>query len=110
MRTHIRALSLSVFFATALFGQGGRSTILGTVTDQTGVAVHKVEVTVTNSGTQQKRIATSTDRGDFEITALDVGVYDLQAVLPGFRVMVVKGINWMLISGHAPTHNRSSAS
>ena len=49
-------------------------------------------MTVTNTGTQQKRTATSTDRGDFEITALDVGFYDLQAELPGFRVAVIKGI------------------
>ena len=92
MHIQIRVVLLSALLAAALFGQGGRSTILGTVTDQTGAPVPKVEVTVTNTGTQQKRTATSTDRGDFEITALDVGFYDLQAELPGFRVVVVKGI------------------
>ena len=92
MHNQIRIAFFFAVTATALFGQGGRSTILGTVTDQTGAPVPKVEVTVTNTGTQQKRTATSTDRGDFEITALDVGFYDLQAELPGFRVVVVKGI------------------
>ena len=92
MQQLTKAAITSVLFAAMAFGQGGRSTILGTVTDQTGAPVPKVSVTVTNTGTQLRRAATTTDRGDFEITALDVGTYDLQAELTGFRVAVIKGI------------------
>ncbi len=75
-----------------VFGQSGRSTILGTVTDQSGAPVPKASVTAVNTGTQQKRSTLTSDRGDFEITALDVGIYELQAQAPGFRVALVKGI------------------
>jgi hypothetical protein len=75
-----------------MFAQGGRSTILGTVTDPTGAPVPKVTVTVTNTGTQQKRTGTTSERGDFEITSLDVGLYELQAQATGFRLAVVRGI------------------
>jgi hypothetical protein len=83
---------LCVLSAVTALAQGGRSTILGTVTDQSGAPVPKVSVTVTNTGTQTKRVAVTSDRGDFEITALDVGTYDLQAEQPGFRVAVIRGI------------------
>jgi hypothetical protein len=92
MQELTKAALICVLLAAAVFGQGGRSTILGTVTDQTGAPVPKVSVTVTNTGTQQKRTAMTTDRGDFEITALDVGSYDLQAEVPGFRIAIIKGI------------------
>jgi hypothetical protein len=65
---------------------------LGTVTDQSGAPVPKAAITITNTGTQQKRSAITSDRGDFEVTALDVGSYDLQAEAAGFRAAVVQGI------------------
>ncbi|MEX2263177.1 MAG: carboxypeptidase regulatory-like domain-containing protein [Bryobacteraceae bacterium] len=88
-------LGSAIFFLMSpglLFSQGGRSTILGTVTDQSGAPVPRVSVTITNSGTQQKRVTTTSDRGDFEVPALDVGIYELQVEAAGFRTAVITGI------------------
>ena len=56
---------LFVLSTAAALGQGGRSTILGTVTDPSGAPLPKVAVTVTNTGTQQKRTTVTSERGDF---------------------------------------------
>lgn len=75
-----------------LLAQGGRSTILGTVTDESGAAVTGVTVTVLNTGTQQKRASQSNERGDYEVPSLDVGVYEVSAEATGFRRAVVRSI------------------
>jgi hypothetical protein len=92
MQNLFRVAVLCALFSMAASAQGGRSTILGTVTDQTGAPVPKAAVTVTNTGTQQSRSTATSERGDFEITALDVGTYDLQAEHPGFRIAVIRSI------------------
>src|SRR5436305_517883 len=43
--------TLSIVPAT-LFAQGGRGTILGAVSDETGAAVPRVSITILNTGTQ----------------------------------------------------------
>src|SRR5688500_5162891 len=92
MQNLLRVAVVCALSSVAAFAQGGRSTILGTVTDQTGAPVPKVSITVTNTGTQQSRSTVTSERGDFEITALDVGAYDLQAEHPGFRIAVIRSI------------------
>ncbi len=92
MRKLTNAALLWALSVAVALGQGGRSTLLGTVTDPTGAPVPNVAVTAINTGTQQKRTTVTSDRGDFEITALDVGAYDLHAEAPGFRVAIIKGI------------------
>ena len=93
MARHFGLLSLLVFScAPGLVAQGGRSTILGAVTDETGAVVPNVSITVVNTGTQQKRMVTSNDHGDFEIGALDVGAYEVEAEARGFKKALVRGI------------------
>ena len=76
-----------------LLGQGGRSTILGTVLDETGAAVPQVSITVLNTGTDAKRTVVTSERGDFEVPALDIGNYEVSAQLAGFRKAVVRDIH-----------------
>ena len=85
-------LIFAVTCPSTLFAQGGRSTILGTVTDATGAAVPNVSVTVVNTGTQQKRTSSTDGTGTYQITALDVGLYELNAEAAGFRKASVKQI------------------
>ena len=110
MQQLTKAAITSVLFAAMAFGQGGRSTILGTVTDQSGAPVPKVAVTVTNTGTQQQRSTITSERGDFEITALDVATTICRrnrpaSVRPSSRVSASK-----LTSVLAQTCSCSSAS
>src|SRR5215831_5035794 len=79
-------------FTAALLAQGGRSTILGTVLDETGATVPQASINVRNTGTQLKRTVRTSERGDFEVAALDVGVFEVTAEAAGFRKAVVQGV------------------
>jgi hypothetical protein len=80
-------------YPAALMGQAGRSSILGTVADQSGSAIAGASVTVTNLGTGMGRTVLTNERGDYEVWALDVGVYEVSAEMPGFRKAVSAGLN-----------------
>jgi hypothetical protein len=84
-------VSLLLVAPAAMFAQG-RSTILGTVSDESGAAVPRVAITVLNTGTQLKRNVATDERGDFEVPALDVGNYDVTAQTAGFRQAVVQNV------------------
>src|SRR5215475_12458396 len=92
MRLAVVLLSLVLAISPAAHGQGGRSTVLGSVTDESGAAVPNVSVTVVNTGTQLKRTATSDANGNYEARALDVGTYDVTVEASGFRRMVVRAV------------------
>ncbi len=83
----IAALALAVlmsFGADITFGQANSSSIVGTVTDESGAAIPGASVTVTNTGTQNKRAVETNERGDYSVTALDIGMYEVAAQLEGF--------------------------
>jgi hypothetical protein len=86
-----KAALIAVFLPWSLFGQG-RSTILGTITDESGAAIPQAAVTVLNVGTQQKRVAQSNALGSYEVPALEVGNYEVTAETPGFQRTTVRGI------------------
>src|SRR5438093_2086337 len=88
----IRCVFLFLLIPSFLLGQGGRSTILGTVSDETGAAVPRVAITVVNTGTQLKRNVSTDERGDFEVPALDIGAYEVSAQAAGFRQAVVQNV------------------
>jgi hypothetical protein len=75
----------------ALFAQG-RSSILGTITDETGAVVPKAKVTVLNTGTQRSWQVESSSDGNFEVPALEVGNYEATAEAAGFRKTTVRAI------------------
>ncbi len=75
-----------------LAAQVERATILGTITDNSGSVVPGATVTVINAGTQEKRVAKSGDRGDYEVQALNIGAYEVWVEQPGFQKEVVSGI------------------
>ncbi|MFN0170438.1 MAG: carboxypeptidase regulatory-like domain-containing protein [Bryobacteraceae bacterium] len=84
-------LVLLLAISGSAFGQG-RATILGTITDETGGTVPKASITITNIGTQQKRLAESNERGEFEVPSLDIGNYEVLAEAAGFQRAIVRSI------------------
>ncbi len=85
MRTLLAFAALSLL-AGALCGQsvGNSGTIEGTVTDPSGAAVPKVEVSVHNQGTgYSQSVLTETD-GTFRITNLPPNPYHLEVHASGF--------------------------
>ena len=76
----------------AAFAQANSSSIIGTVTDESGASVPGATVTVTNIGTQSVRTVQTNERGDYSVTALDIGIYEVSAQLEGFRTAVATDV------------------
>ena len=75
----------SILAAAALFAQGERATISGTVTDASQAVVPAASITVRNVGTNIVSRTVSNGSGLFVIPALPPGTYDLTAEKAGFR-------------------------
>ena len=66
---------------------GKGSTLKGVVMDPAGAFVPHVSVTLTDTRTQRKFVAVTSDEGVFELAALPPGVYQLEASWPGFQTL-----------------------
>src|ERR1700761_3096684 len=62
------------------------SVVRGKVTDSSHKAVVSAFVVVTSQNTSLMRAATTDDAGEFQITALPVGIYKVEITAEGFRV------------------------
>ena len=67
------------------FGQGANGTITGTVTDPTGLAVPGANVEARNIETGAVYTGASTSAGNYAITNLPVGTYEVTAKVSGFK-------------------------
>src|SRR3954453_11596923 len=85
MQTAKSRLSLLLIFATALFGQGERGTLNGTVSDPSGAVVAGAVVKATNLATGVDTSAPTTEAGVYRLPYLPPGTYRLAASAPGFK-------------------------
>src|SRR5256885_396659 len=92
MRTSIAVFLLSVTSAFYLGAQGPAGTISGTVHDQSGAVLPGVSVQIKNQETGRIRNATTDPGGRYRVTALELGTYEVQAGLSGFRTAVRPGV------------------
>ena len=69
-----------------------RGTILGTVTDATGLAVSGATVTIKNTGTGLTRTVSTSDGGEYTVPELPIGVYSVTVEKSGFKTGVVNDI------------------
>src|SRR5437660_5533466 len=67
--------------------------ISGRVEDASGAAVGGATVTVKSLETGATRIAITDDTGGFRVLSLSVGMQEVRAEKPGFKVAVRSGIN-----------------
>jgi outer membrane receptor protein involved in Fe transport len=79
-------------FALTAHAQTSRGTVTGTVLDPTGAVVGGAHITLTGVDTGIKLSAVSNDAGVYRFDAVDLGVYGLQVVHPGFRAYGGTGI------------------
>src|SRR5262249_43724458 len=85
--------SLLLALATGLLlAQSDRGTLTGQVTDPSGAAVPNVTVVATNQATGVKYKSSSTDTGNYLVTQLPPGNYDVSAEAPGFRPRIQKSV------------------
>jgi hypothetical protein len=83
---------LAVLSAALVLAQSGRGTILGTVTDPTGAVMPQVSVTVTNTDTNVKSVATTDELGNFRTPYLIPGPYSVNFEKAGFKALRRDGI------------------
>ncbi|HWY44952.1 MAG TPA: TonB-dependent receptor [Candidatus Sulfotelmatobacter sp.] len=67
------------------WGQGGSTTIRGTITDSQGAAVGHATVNIKNIATGFSRSQESTATGGYGFELIPIGDYDLTVEAPGFR-------------------------
>ena len=79
---------LLLISSVAAFGQAGRGSISGAVTDQTGAMIPKASVTLLDLASGVTRHATSNAAGDFAFVSLNPGSYRVTASHPNFVTVV----------------------
>jgi hypothetical protein len=83
-------LLLSILSASA-FAQG-TVTIFGTVTDKSGAVVPGAQITVTQPATGLSRTANTDDQGNYILTQLAAGTYNLRMEAQGFKSFLLETI------------------
>jgi hypothetical protein len=83
------APTLKAQFARTLSGGG----IQGTVTDPSGAAVAKAQITATNTDTGVQFTRQTTSHGIYSIAPLPVGTYNVEVVAKGFQRLLQENIN-----------------
>ena len=71
--------------ASVVAAQTSGGAIQGNIRDTSAGVLPGVVVTATHAETSSSSAAVSNVRGDYEISGLDAGEYDVSALLPGFR-------------------------
>ena len=79
-------------FPAALLAQSTYGTLLGTVTDGTGAVVPQAPVSVTEITTNVVHSGVTNDRGDYEITNLLPGNYEVAVAAVGFKRFIRRGV------------------
>src|ERR1700681_222261 len=83
---------LAAVYPASLRAQTVSGTILGLVQDQQGGAIGKAEVSARSLDTGAIRKTTSEDNGEYRITSVPAGSYEITIIAPGFKTEVRSGI------------------
>src|SRR6516225_1115249 len=73
-------------------GQTTNATLRGVVTDQSGAVLPGVSITVRNQGTGVERTTLTDETGNYQVAALPVGTYQIEARLMGMKPELVKDL------------------
>jgi len=82
----------ALLFVSSLFGQANSGTIVGTVTDLSGATVPSCKVTAKNLGTGVTKETTTDANGDYRISYLLPGTYEVAAEAPNFKRALTTGL------------------
>jgi hypothetical protein len=76
----------------ALFGQGDRGNITGTIADPAGAVVANASIEARNTETGVLYPAQTTATGNYTLSQLPAGNYELSVTVPGFKKYVRQGL------------------
>lgn len=79
------ALGLALAGVVPAAAQIDTGSIVGTVRDSSGAVLPGVTVTATQQGTNAQAIAITSDRGEYVMPNLRIGVYEISAEIDGFK-------------------------
>ncbi len=88
----ILGMVVILLLAATAGAQSTTGTITGTVSDITGAVLPGVDVTVTNEGTNLTRNLVTNESGLYTAPQLPIGLYRVEAQLPGFQTAIQSGI------------------
>src|SRR5262245_11821423 len=72
------------------------ATFVGTVKDSTGGVLPGAAVSARHLGSKEQRQAVTNEQGDYRITLLRVGHYELRVEAPGFKSAIVPDVEVQL--------------
>jgi hypothetical protein len=82
-----------IAFPALLSSQIDRTEINGSVTDPRGAALNGVTITITQEGTNQVRTATTNNRGEFVVSSLPIGRFNIVFSDDGFNDLRVSDLD-----------------
>ncbi|HEU5403168.1 MAG TPA: carboxypeptidase-like regulatory domain-containing protein, partial [Terriglobales bacterium] len=85
-------VGLFSFVSITMWGQASTATLVGTVHDNSGAVVPGAEVSVTNAATGNSRSVKTGNAGEYSVTFLPVGTYNVQVKSTGFRPFEQKSV------------------
>ena len=88
----LRLLPFCLGFASSILAQSDRGTITGTISDPAGAVVPGASIVAVHAETGAQYETVSTATGNYTISSLPVGVYNLRVDAPGFSRFTQQGI------------------
>jgi hypothetical protein len=82
----VRAGLIALVVVTGLFAAFNTGDVVGVVTDPAGALVPNAKVTITSKETGETRTVNTDAEGRFALNQLKIGLYEIRAEAPGFRV------------------------
>jgi hypothetical protein len=94
MSSHKRLFAVCICIAASvpLAAQEVTAGVYGTVQDQSGAVVPSAAIRLRNVGTGRAHQAVSDESGNFSVTLLPIGVYEVSAEAKGFKRSVVNDV------------------
>ncbi len=96
MRVTIAALACVLLIFGAAYAQSDRGTITGTIVDAAGAMVPNASIEAKNTQTGAVFQTVSSGTGNYTLSQLPIGVYQLTASVTGFKQYVRTGITVMV--------------
>src|SRR6266581_9081358 len=81
-----------LLIVSVAFAQSDRGTVTGTISDQTNAVIPGASVVAANTENGTRFETISTETGNYTLTQLPAGIYQLSVELPGFKKYVRQGI------------------